>query len=263
VDRVAPDGLVLTSADDPGARRIADYARAAGRRVLSYGTMADADVRLTAVVEGIDGVSFVVEGGPLARTAVRVASLVGRHMASNAAAALTLAADQGMPVATIVERWGRFGGVHRRFERRGEALGVRVYDDYAHHPTEITAQLLAARTVAGSGRLIAVFQPGTYSRTQTFADEFARAMALADIAVVLDIFPAREEPIPGITGATIAERIPLPPAQVVYEPSFSAVSARIAALAEPGDLVLTMGIGNVHLLCEEILAAISAVGAQP
>jgi UDP-N-acetylmuramate--alanine ligase len=129
---------------------------------------------------------------------------------------------------------------------------VRVYDDYAHHPTEIAAQLTAARVAAGEGRLIAVFQPGTYSRTQTFAREFAEAMAIADIAVVMDVFPAREEPIPGITGATVSDLIDLPPERVVYEPRYDQVPARIAELARPGDLVLTMGIGNVYLLCDDI-----------
>ena len=104
-----------------------------------------------------------------------------------------------------------------------------------------------------TGRLIAVFQPGTYSRTQTFAREFADAMAIADIAVVMDIFPAREEPIPGVTGATISDLIDLPAEQVVYEPRFDAVPGRGSpTLARPGDLVITMGIGNVYLLCDEI-----------
>ena len=107
---------------------------------------------------------------------------------------------------------------------------MRVYDDYAHHPTEVRAQLAAARGGAGrhGGRLIAVFQPGTYSRTQTFAAEFGQALALADVAVVMDIFPAREEPIPGVTGALIAERVPLPADRVVYEPDWHAVPARVA-----------------------------------
>src|SRR6185312_11924968 len=130
-----------------------------------------------------------------------------------------------------------------------------IYDDYAHHPTEIAASLTAAKAAAGSGRLIAVFQPGTYSRTQTFAREFADAMAIADIAVVMDIFPAREEPIPGVTGATISDLIELPASQVIYEPRYEAVPERVAALARPGDLVCTMGIGNVYLLCPEIRAA--------
>jgi UDP-N-acetylmuramate--alanine ligase len=134
-----------------------------------------------------------------------------------------------------------------------------VYDDYAHHPTEVAAVLTAARAVVGEGRLIAVFQPGTYSRTQTFATEFADAMSIADIAVVMDIFPAREEPIPGVSGALIAEQIPLTGERVIYEPSFSAVPRRLADIAEPGDVILTMGIGNVYLLCPEILAEIAEV----
>jgi UDP-N-acetylmuramate--alanine ligase len=256
VDRVETNGLLLASADDPGARRIAAYAREKGHRVLTYGEAHAADVRVTEVVERLDGVGFVAEGGPLARTAVQVGSLIGRHMALNAAAALALAVELGMDAAAVAVRWAEFGGVRRRFELHGEAAGVRVYDDYAHHPTEIAAELTAARAVAGRGRLIAVFQPGTYSRTQTFAEQFAEALAIADIAVVLDVFPAREEPIPGVTGATIADRIQLPAEQVVYEPSFAAVPGRIAAFARPGDLVLTMGIGNVYLLCSEILSAV-------
>jgi UDP-N-acetylmuramate--alanine ligase len=174
-------------------------------------------------------------------------------MAHNAAAALALAADLGMDVETIGSRWAQFAGVHRRFEHIGDADGVRVYDDYAHHPTEIAAVLTAARAVIGGGRLIAVFQPGTYSRTQTFAAEFANALELADVAVVLDVFPAREEPIPGVSGATITELMQSPTGVVVYEPSFAKAPERIVSLARPGDLIVTMGIGNVYLLCDQIL----------
>jgi UDP-N-acetylmuramate--alanine ligase len=257
VDRVDADGVLLISSDDAGGRRIAEYARGSGRRVLTYGEASDADVVVSDIVERGDGVDFVVRGGRLAPTSVRVGALIGRHMAHNAAAALALAVELGMDPDVVVSKWADFAGVRRRFERHGEAAGVRVYDDYAHHPTEVAAVLTAARAVVGGGRLIAVFQPGTYSRTQTFAQEFAEALALADIACVLDIFPAREEPIPGITGAVIAERVPLPPSRLIYEPSFAAVPGRIAAVAEPGDVVVTMGIGNVYLLCAEILAAVA------
>jgi UDP-N-acetylmuramate--alanine ligase len=260
VDRVEPGGLILVSADDAGARRMGDYARSREHRVLTYGEAEDADVRVTAIRERLDGVAFVAEGGKLPRTQVRVGALIGRHMALNATAALTIAAELGMDVGLVVAHWADFAGVHRRFEFHGEAQGVRVYDDYAHHPTEIAAELSAARAVAGAGRLIAVFQPGTYSRTQTFAREFADAMAIADIAVVLDVFPAREEPIPGITGATIADLIDLPAEQVIYEPRFVEVAARVAAVAKPGDLILTMGIGNVHLLCAEFLEVLGRDG---
>jgi UDP-N-acetylmuramate--alanine ligase len=253
VDRIAPHGLVLCCADDAGARRIAEYARGIGRRVLTYGESASADVRVSDVVTLPAGVDFTIESGLTGRRRVHVGALIGRHMALNAAAALTLAGELGLDLDVAVQSWSGFAGVHRRFEPHGEGGGVRVYDDYAHHPTEIAASLRAAKEALGrTGRLIAVFQPGTYSRTQTFAQEFADAMAVADVAVVMDIFPAREEPIPGVTGATISTLIPLPPERVVYEPRYDAVPERIAAIARPGDLVITMGIGNVYLLCDEI-----------
>jgi UDP-N-acetylmuramate--alanine ligase len=258
VDRVHPVGLLLICADDPGARRIAEYARGLGRRVVTYGESDDAQVRVSSVVALPDAVQFQVTLPTAAPLAVRVSSLLGRHMALNAAAALAMAVELGLDVGTVLDTWSRFGGVHRRFEPHGTGGGVRVFDDYAHHPTEIAASLTAARAAVGDGRLIAVFQPGTYSRTQTFAAEFAQAMALADIAVVMDIFPAREEPIPGITGQTISDLIPLPPQQVIYEPRYADTPARIAAVARPGDLVLTMGIGTVYLLCDHIREACAA-----
>jgi UDP-N-acetylmuramate--alanine ligase len=253
VDRIDRDGLLLTCADDPGAVRIADYARRTGLRVRTYGEAADADVRVSGIVTFSDAVEFSVTGLRAGPRRIRVGSLIGAHMARNATAALALADHLDLDVRTAATAWAQFGGVHRRFESHGEGGGVRVYDDYAHHPTEIAASLTAARqALAGTGRLVAVFQPGTYSRTQTFAREFADAMALADIAMVMDIFPAREEPIPGVTGATISTLIDLPADRVVYEPRYDAVPERIADLARPGDLVVTMGIGNVYLLCDEI-----------
>ena len=252
VDRIEPGGLVLVCADDAGARRVGEYGRATGRRVRTYGEHPDADVRVSDVRELPDAVEFTVSAPGSAPRPVHVAALIGRHMALNAAAALAMADELGLDVEVVRAAWARFGGVHRRFEPHGIGGGVRVFDDYAHHPTEIAASLTAMRATAAPGRLIAVFQPGTYSRTQTFADEFAQAMAIADVAVVMDIFPAREEPIPGITGATIADRIPLPPDRVIYEPHYADTAARVAAVARPGDLVLTMGIGNVYMLCDHI-----------
>jgi UDP-N-acetylmuramate--alanine ligase len=266
VDRIDPDGLLLVCADHDGSRRVGEYARSTGRRVRSYGLAADADVQVRDVTTRPDAVEFTVSGLGAATRRVRVGALIGAHMALNATAALMLAEHLDLDLDVAVSAWARFGGVHRRFESHGEGGGVRVYDDYAHHPTEIAASLTAAREAlaaqdmpgsleARGGRLIAVFQPGTYSRTQTFAREFAEAMAIADIAVVMDIFPAREEPIPGVTGATISDLIELPAERVIYEPRYEAVPERIAGVARPGDLVLTMGIGNVYLLCDEIREA--------
>jgi UDP-N-acetylmuramate--alanine ligase len=261
VDRIEPGGLLLTCADDAGAVRVADYARRSGRRLLTYGTSPTADFRVSEIVPLPDAVGFRVDGPGLPARHVRVGSLIGRHMALNATAALAMAAELGFDVDVVIAAWAVFGGVRRRFESHGEAGGVRVYDDYAHHPTEVAASLGAARDAVGPGRLIAVFQPGTYSRTQTFAREFAAAMSIADIAVVMDIFPAREEPIPGVTGATISDLITLPPERVIYEPRYSATPERIAALARPGDLVLTMGIGDVYLLCDDIRDACGRAAA--
>jgi UDP-N-acetylmuramate--alanine ligase len=256
VDRVDHNGLLLTCADDDGARRIADHARTTGRRVLTYGERDDADVRVSNVNPLPDAVEFDLESVALGARHVRVGALIGRHQALNAAAALAMAGELGLNVDTVAASWADFGGVHRRFESHGVGGGVRIYDDYAHHPTEIAASLVAAKAaVGGEGRLIAVFQPGTYSRTQTFATEFAAALAIADVAIVMDIFPAREEPIPGITGATISDLIPLPPERVSYEPRYADVPDRVADVARAGDLVITMGIGNVYLLCDEIRAA--------
>ena len=256
VDRLDPAGLLLTCADDEGARQLAEHARAAGRRVRSYGRTDAADVVISDTATRADAVEFTVTGAGLGRRRVRVGAMIGDHMALNATAALILADELGLDLDTVIASWAGFGGVHRRFESHGEGGGVRVFDDYAHHPTEIAASLRGAReALADTGRLIAVFQPGTYSRTQTFAREFAEAMQLADVAVVMDIFPAREEPIPGVTGATISDLIEMPEGQVIYEPRYQAVPQRIAEVARPGDLVVTMGIGNVYLLCESIIAA--------
>ncbi|MGI8881826.1 MAG: UDP-N-acetylmuramate--L-alanine ligase [Jatrophihabitans sp.] len=258
VRRISPSGLLVACADDPGAMRIAEYARSRRIRVLTYGTAANADVHITEIVEGGASVGFAVVGTSVGKRAVTLGALVGQHMARNGAAALTVAAELGLDLDLVTEVWARFRGVQRRFEFRGEAAGVRVYDDYAHHPTEIAAELQAARAAVGDGRLVAVFQPGTYSRTQTFADEFGLAMGLADIAVVMDVFAAREEPIPGVSGALIAERIPLPADSVVYEPRWSATAGRVADLVQPGDVVVTMGIGDVHMVCPEILVELTA-----
>ena len=258
VDRVAEGGLLLTCADDPGARRIAQYARTKGVRVQTYGTASGSDITVTDIAEHPDSVEFTTHSAAAGSRRLRIGALLGRHMALNAAAAFALAMELEMDPEPVGRAWQGFQGVHRRFEFRGEAASVRVYDDYAHHPTEVRAALSAARSVlSGSGRLVAVFQPGTYSRTQTFAGEFGQAMAVADVAVVMDIFPAREEPLPGVTGALIAERVPLPAEQVVYEPSWGATASRIADLVRPGDVVVTMGIGDVHLLCREVLEEIS------
>ena len=149
-----------------------------------------------------------------------------------------------------------FRGARRRFEARGTARGVRVFDDYAHHPTELAATLTAARDVAGAGRLVVAFQPHLYSRTKAFAAEFGTALGLADEVVVMEVYAAREDPVAGVSGRIVAAAVPLPPERVVFEPSWGAVAKHLAARAEPGDVILTLGAGDVTQLAPEVLAAL-------
>jgi len=183
-------------------------------------------------------------------------------MALNSAAVLLTGIELGLAAGCLVAGLGRYGGVRRRFERRGEAGGVTVYDDYAHHPTEVAAQLRAARTVAGAGRVLVAFQPHLFSRTAAFAKDFGDALGLADEVVVLDVYAAREDPVAGITGALVADAVPLPADRVLFAPDRSEVAAALARRARPGDLVITMGAGDVTALAPDILAALAGTGTR-
>jgi UDP-N-acetylmuramate--alanine ligase len=261
--RIDPDGFLVSCADDPGARRTAAAAADAGLRVRSYG-LTDGDLRLEDLAEDATGTTWrpVLDGKPLDAEPVRV-PVPGRHMALNSAAALLTGLELGLPAAGLIEGLGRYAGVRRRFELRGTAAGVTVYDDYAHHPTEVAAQLRAARTVAGAGRVLVAFQPHLFSRTVAFAADFGTALGLADEVVVLDVYAAREDPVPGVTGALVADAVPLPPERVLFEPSWSAAAPALAARARPGDLVVTMGAGDVSMVGPEVLAALDRADAGP
>jgi UDP-N-acetylmuramate--alanine ligase len=250
---VHPDGFVVLCADDPGAARLRG-APGPGR-VPTYGTAEDADLRLVDLAVAADATTWtaVLRGVEIGRVRIRVP---GAHMARNSAAALLAGLELGLPADGLIEGLGRFGGVHRRFELKGMAAGVRVYDDYAHHPTEVAAQLAAARAVAGEGRLVVAFQPHLYSRTREFAAGFGEALGLADEVVVMDVYGAREDPVPGVTGAMVADAVPLPAGRVLFEPSWSAAAPALAARARPGDLVMTMGAGDVSMVGPEVLEAL-------
>jgi UDP-N-acetylmuramate--alanine ligase len=183
----------------------------------------------------------------------------GLHNALNAAAAFAAAVELGTGPERAAAALGSYRGAARRMEPKGEAGGVRVLDTYAHHPTELAADLHAARAIAAGGRVIAVFQPHLYSRTRIFATEFGAALGLADEAVVLDVYAAREDPEPGVTGRLVADAVPL--GAVRYVPSFDDVPRVVASLAEPGDLVLTMGAGDVTRLGPLVLDELAASGA--
>jgi UDP-N-acetylmuramate--alanine ligase len=268
LDRVRPDGVLVTSADDPGTRDLAAAARERGLRVVTFGESPGADYRITRVTSSGMETELAVSGHPrsfgLVDLTVRLA-VPGHHNALNAAAALAAAVELGTDPAAAALALGRYRGAARRLEPKGAAGGVRVLDTYAHHPTELAADLRAAREIvsgAGGGRVIAVFQPHLYSRTRIFATEFGAALGLADEAVVLDVYAAREDPEPGVTGRLVADAVPGPPggAAVHYVPEFGDVPKVVAALAAPGDLVLTMGAGDITRMGPLVLAEIAGPG---
>ncbi|WP_319446289.1 MULTISPECIES: UDP-N-acetylmuramate--L-alanine ligase [unclassified Mycobacterium] len=255
--KLRPGGALVVCVDDPGAAALAARSAERGVRVLRYGSGEDSKLAAALVnweQQGTGGVATVRLAGESHARGLRLA-VPGRHMALNALGAALAAIQTGADVDAVLDGLAGFEGTRRRFEAVGTAAGVRVFDDYAHHPTEVKVNLEALRAVAGEGRSIVVFQPHLYSRTQTFAKEFGQALSVADEVFVLDVYAAREQPIAGVSGATVAEHVEAP---VHYVPDFSAVADRVAAATRPGDAVVTMGAGDVTLLGQEILAALQA-----
>jgi len=260
VDRVDAEGQVVACADDPGSRRVAAVAHASGRATRTYGESADADVRVTdLVLEQSGGLSFevVADGRRLGRQVLRVP---GRHNALNAAAALTVGLGLGFGPVELREGLEGFTGVRRRMELKGTVGGVRVIDSYAHHHTELAADLAAARQVAAGGRLVVAFQPHRYTRTAAFARRMGVALSAADEVVVMEVYAAGEDPLPGVTGATVAEAIDLPVGSVLFEPSWGKVPAALVSRARPGDLVLTFGAGDVTQIGPVVLSLLAERG---
>ncbi|ORX08687.1 UDP-N-acetylmuramate--L-alanine ligase [Mycolicibacillus trivialis] len=257
--RLAPGGALVVCVDDPGAAAYAERVAAQGIRVLTYGSGGTGLAGTLLSWEQHDtGAHAAVHLAGEAAPRTMTLSVPGRHMALNALGALLAAVEIGVGPQAALDGLAAFEGVRRRFDLVGNAGAVRVFDDYAHHPTEVAATLAAARTMveqAGTGRLLAVFQPHLYSRTRDLAPQFGAALSAADRVFVLDVYGAREQPLPGISGATIAERVSAP---VRYLPDFSAAAATVAAAAGPGDIIITMGAGDITLLGPEIVAALTA-----
>ncbi|ADH66342.1 MULTISPECIES: UDP-N-acetylmuramate--L-alanine ligase [Nocardiopsis] len=266
VDRV--ERTLVVGVDDPGARRVAELARERGKRVLTYGEAEDADYRVTRVRARGFTTEFTIRtanGEPVDGQL----AVPGRHNVLNAAAAVAVADELGHDLEVAVEGIADFAGAARRFEPKGEAGGVAVYDSYAHHPTEIEADLRATRAALESlaeearedgrehagGRVVALFQPHLYSRTRIFAEEFAAALGLADEVVVTEVYAAREDPEPGVTAELITSRVAHD--RVWYVPGRDDAVLRVAELAGPGDIVLTMGAGDVTELGPRIVEALA------
>ncbi|QAY61587.1 UDP-N-acetylmuramate--L-alanine ligase [Microbacterium protaetiae] len=244
---------VVISADDPGARRVTGSITHAN--VITFGQAQGADVRVSDVVT--DGpVSFTLTHGAVS---VRAQLAVpGAHNAVNAAGAAAVLVTLGHDLESAVRAIEGFTGTVRRFELHGIERGVSVYDDYAHHPTEVAAALDAARTVIGDGRIIAVHQPHTFSRTQQMHREFAEVLeSRADHTVVLDVYGAREDPIPGVTGRLVSDDF-ADAARVRYVEDWQEAADYTASIARAGDYVITLGCGNVYLIIPQVLQALAA-----
>jgi UDP-N-acetylmuramate--alanine ligase len=251
---VSPDGFVVTCADDPGTRALTG--RLTGT-VYTYGEAGDADLRMTEVVSSVQGVRYVasLDGQSLGEISLPTP---GRHLGLNSAAAVLTGLRLGLPIESIVEALASFPGVRRRFELKGIAAGVRVYDEYAYHPTSMTAALRTLREIAGGGRLIVVFQPYRVYRTRDMQAEIASALAIADEVVILEVFGPGEVRLPGEGGVALAAAIDLPMTAKVFVPSWEDVPAEVVRRARDGDVVVTMGAPPISLMGDQLLAALAA-----
>jgi UDP-N-acetylmuramate--alanine ligase len=258
--------LVVVSADDPGAVALTDRVRehvaqrgwasplepraaapggpeSGDVEIITFGVSPQADVRIVGPTLAGSGSSFKLQkGGHGGRVDLAVP---GHYNALNAAAAYAVATWLGADEAQVRRGLSTYRGTYRRFQLVGTVNGVRVYDDYAHHPTEVRNTLLAARTAVGDGRVVVCFQPHLYTRTRDFWPQLAAALEEADQVVVMDVCGDREDPLPGIDGAMVAEAVSPGTAEVTYQPVWDEAAPTVADIARPGDLVITVGCGDV------------------
>lgn len=268
VDRLKPGGLLVVCADEPGAIAVGRVARDSGIRVIWYGESATIDgqqVDYRIIDQDLNATGCARFGlEARGRTYRLELGIPGAYNAANAAAAFAVLDELGVDLAHAPAALATYTGARRRMELKGEAAGVRVYDDYMHHPTEIATTLAAFRALAGEGRLIVAFQPQRYSRARAFLREYGAPLGAADAVVVMEVYPGSgEDPIAGVTGSVIAADVPLPADRVVFEPDTSAVPARLADWALPGDIIVTAGAGDVTTLGPKILDLLAARDGAP
>jgi UDP-N-acetylmuramate--alanine ligase len=248
----APTAIV--SADDPGARRVASRLPHGARR---FGFSEDAEIRISDVVQRADRTEARVTWRGRAAVPVRL-KVPGVHNLRNAVAALGSVEVLGGDLAAAAEALAEFEGVGRRFERLGEHGGVAVVDDYAHHPSELAATLSAARQAFPSRRLVAVFQPHLYSRTEAHGDAMGQALAEADLVFVTEVYAAREQPIAGVSGRQVAEAARRAGADARFEPARAAIGRQVFESLRPGDVVLTLGAGDITRVGPELVQWLGA-----
>jgi UDP-N-acetylmuramate--alanine ligase len=243
--------LVVINSDDAGAKAVA---KLISKTQITFGEAETADVRVSDISEKAQ-VSFSLSYKQ--QTVSATLTIAGRHNAINAAGAVATLIGLGFDFEQSIREVEKFGGTERRFELHGDRRGVKVYDDFAHHPTEVAAALNGARAVVGHGKIVTVFQPHLYSRTRLFAKEFADALEASDEVVLLDIYAAREDPEPGVTGELILNASSRKD-KIHYVKNWSDASMVAARLAGAGDFIVTMGCGDVYKMVPEILEALES-----
>ena len=243
--------LVLCS-DDLGVQRLLERSSGALKslEVTTYGTKSDPDLLLDRIFLGPrdSKARLVLRGRVLGELNL---AIPGAHNLLNAAAAIAMGEQLGAPIAQLISGLSNFTGARRRFEIRGSTNGITVIDDYGHHPTEIRATLDTARNFAGSGKVLVVFQPHRFSRTKAFAGEFAEALQIADHTYLLEVYPAGESALPGVSSLSISAK--MPKELVTYEPSMLEVISKVVKAASPGDVIITLGAGDVSSLAPLIV----------
>jgi UDP-N-acetylmuramate--alanine ligase len=252
--------LLVTSADDPGAvaltRRVRQRIAAGspGPEIMTFGTSDEADVQIKGTRLAGTGSTFELRwashAGPVEL------AVPGHYNVLNASAAYAVSVWLGLDEADVRRQLTSYQGTYRRFQLIGAPNNIRVYDDYAHHPTEVLNTLMAARTGVGAGRVVVCFQPHLYTRTRDFWRELAHALEQADEAIVMDVCGDREDPIPGIDGAMVANAVTAGTAHVTYQPVWDEAAPTVARIARPGDLVITVGCGDVTKVAPKIVEEI-------
>jgi UDP-N-acetylmuramate--alanine ligase len=247
---IAAEGILVFCADDAGSQKLGAQSAAYSR--ISYGISESADLRVDQIaLLPMGSTSRIIWKGRAVGTLEL--QVPGHHNLLNAAACLAMGLVLEQPIHQLIEGLHNFRGAGRRFELKATEHGIRIIDDYGHHPTEITVTLKAARRYAADGRVLVLFQPHRYSRTQAFLNEFATSLDLADDVTLLEIYAASEKPIHGVSSSLIAEKM----TKGVFVPNFAAASERVIELAKPGDVIITLGAGDVNSL-----APIIAEGLQ-
>jgi UDP-N-acetylmuramate--alanine ligase len=249
-------GFVVLCLDEPALQDIMPKLK---KKIVTYGLNGQADLQAVEIVHRANTTTFTVvyEGKDLGAIVLQIP---GKHNVQNALAAIAVGLQLNVPFATIKSGIERFTGVFRRWEVKAEVNGIVVIDDYAHHPTEIKATLAGAKS-GWRRRVVCVFQPHLYSRTRDFYDEFGRAFFNADVLVLTDVYPAREEPIQGVSGELIVNAArEFGHKQVHYVPDKNNVPAFLMKIKQPGDMIITMGAGDIWKYGEEFVKKLKAEG---